>query len=99
MYMTLLFVGSGAAVSIRPDITGPVNSGDCAIGPGPMGAQLVRLRAGADAGSWRAPENSDVFPAGSVAVAVIHSLVEVAPTTAEKVAFPDESVATVVEPR
>src|SRR5580704_783310 len=98
-YMTFGFVGSGTAVSTRPDITGPENSGDCAIVMGPNWVQLVVLSVGADIGNCRSPENSDVFPAGSVAVAVTQSLVDVdADKLAEKLAVPVASVVTVVEP-
>jgi hypothetical protein len=67
---------------------------------GPNWVQLVVLSVGADIGNCRSPENSDVFPAGSVAVAVTQSLVDVdAERLAEKLAVPVASVVTVVEPK
>jgi hypothetical protein len=98
--ITLALVGSATAVSIRPDITGPVNAGDWATGAGPMAVQLVAFRARGAAGSCRAPENSEVLPLGSVAVAVTQSPVEVAAAKLiEKEALPAAFVVTVAEPR
>src|SRR5438270_595964 len=46
MYMTLAFVGSGAATDTRPAMTGPLNTGSTATGAGPIGVQAAALRAG-----------------------------------------------------
>jgi len=99
-YMMLGFAGTGTAVSIRPDMTGPENSGDWAIVFGPSCVQVDVLSADVEYGNLRSPENSEVFPDGSVAVAVTQSLVEVvAERLAEKVAVPVASVVTDLEPK
>ena len=65
--MMLAFVGSGAMASIRPEHGRAPGSRPLVIGPGPSGVQEAVLSPGGAAGSWWVWENSEVFPAGSVA--------------------------------
>ena len=76
-----------------------VQSGDRDRGPDARGARGRRDRRDRGPGTARHAENSDVFPAASVAVAVIHAPSAADGRTATKATLPPESVIWSAAPR